>query len=350
MANFLDQYFSFFKHILPDQKQVLKPSVGLDIGVHSCKVIEIMPAGSSFVVLNWAIEPTGPNPADTVRRILAKLDIQSKSPTSAVYGQGSLIRYVDMPKMSLEEIRKSFDLEVDKYFPFSRDQIQSDCFIVGPSAKENKLAVLVAAAKKDIIEHRIQLLSSLGLKAEFIGMNSVAIANAFHILSSPSPTPAVSAILDMGESLSSLVIMYNNLPRFTRDIFIGGRDLTKRISNALSIDFAEAEKNKCKPEDKLESILAACESSVMNLISEIKLSFDYFAEENNAAVSNLYVTGGGSQMQGFIPLLEKHLEVPTIQWNPFTTLKLANNVSPQEINQHASRLAAALGLALYQHE
>src|SRR3989338_4351607 len=237
LKQFTDKYFSFVKTFIPE-KRINKPSVGLDIGTSFCKAIEIMPTDSSYTILNWLIEPVDARgPADAIKKILGKLSIETKNIATAVGGQGTLIRFIEMPKMPLGDAKKSFALEADKYFPFAKEQIYTDCFIVDSNSQESKMSLLVAAAKRDIIDKRIKLLSEVGLQTDFIGINSLAIANVFNVLSPviPKPLPPTDAakasaiaILDIGNSVTSLIILKDGFPRFTRDIFVGGRELNER--------------------------------------------------------------------------------------------------------------------------
>ena len=48
------------------------------------------------------------------------------------------------------------------------------------------------------------------------------------------------------------------------------------ISNVLGVSFEEAQRLKQDPADKAEQALAACESSLMNMIQELKLSLRLF--------------------------------------------------------------------------
>ncbi len=352
-----DKYFSIVKTFIPE-KRVNKPSVGLDIGSSSCKAIEIMPIDGGFTILNWLTEPLDPKkPADAVKKIIEKLSIEVKSIATAVGGQGTLIRYIDMPKMPLADAKKSFALEADKYFPFAKEQIYTDCFIVDSNLQENKMSLLVAAAKKEIIDQRMKLLTEVGLQADFIGLNSLAIANVFNVLGSSSIKPgpqtdtmkaSAVAILDIGNAVTSLIILKDGVPRFTRDIFVGGRELNERIGNVLGVDVREAEKIKRQPGAQLENVLNASDSILMNLVSEIRLSFDYFVTEKNTQVSKLYLTGGSSAFEKLVDFFGKNLEIPVEKWNPLGPFKLLSTVSASDIQKNASYLGVALGLALYQ--
>ena len=366
MSQLLEKYFAVVKNIITLNKSV--SCVGLDIGVDSCKLIELIGTDDSFEVLKWGIEPIdGANAQASVQKLFQRLEIHPKNPVTAVFGKGTIIRYIDMPRMPLNDLKKSFDIEADKYFPFSREQIYTDAYILDPKSKEKQMSVLVAAVKKDIINDRIKFLANLGCSANFVGLNAVATANVFNILRpspvngvngvnaepsslNPSPPTSVTAILDMGETVSNLSILVNGVPRFTRDIFVGGQDLTKRISSALTISIPEAQKLKCQPNNRIQEIFTICDSVLHNLVSEVKLSFDYFTTERNMHVSKLFLTGGSCLLEGMPDFFTKSLDVTIERWNPFASLKLAGNISSEEIARSACFLTVALGLSLYQYD
>ena len=94
-------------------------------------MVEVRPKGSSFELIQWGSEPFSNNdPSDAIKKLLAQTESPMKSPATAVQGKGTLIRYVELPKMSLDDLRKSFVYEADKYLPFTADQIYLDCMIL----------------------------------------------------------------------------------------------------------------------------------------------------------------------------------------------------------------------------
>lgn len=355
MSEFLNRYFRTIKKLVPESKP--QSQVGVDIGVNSCKMVELKSTGGSTnELVGWAIEPVvGGDKAKAINAAVEKLTLPCISPSTAVSGKGTLIRYVDLARMTLDDLRKSFAIEADKYFPFPIDQIYTDCYILDPKSKDSKMSVLVAAAKKELIDERIKLLTGLGLQASFIGLNSTAMANVFNVIGfkkegaveGEQKDPESVALLDLGEEVSDLTILVDNIPRFTRDIFMGGRDFTKSISNALSVNFEEAEKLKCQPDDKREEVRKAIESVVLNLLSEVRLSFDYFVTERNTHISQLLLIGGSAMVDGLPEAFSKYLEIPVERWNPIATLNVSPEVDGDELKKNAGRLAVALGLALY---
>ena len=357
MHPLLDKYLQTIKSFIPAKSAVF--SVGLDIGPESCRAIELVKSADSFEILNWAVEPMENADLETaVKKIAARLSLSSKAPYTAVSGKGTLIRYIDMPRMPREDLKKSFDLEADRYFPFAREQIYTDCYILNPETPQKQMSVLVAAAKKAIIDERMELLTRLGFISSFIGINPLAIANVFHAFrkvipkdtSSGAVQPTGWAVLDMEEVGSTLLVLVDHLPRFNRDIFVGGKDLTKRISNLLGVSLAEARELRQEPHDRLAEILNICESVLMNLVSEVRFSFDYFTTEHNIPISKLFLSGGSSLLSGVLESFSKNLDIPVERWDPVQYFQLAPRISPEEIHKNAHQLGVALGLALYEYD
>lgn len=353
----MQKYFSTIKRFLPSEQK--STAVGLDIGSGECKLVELSKSENTFEVTHWAIETirNGDTKA-AVQKILGRLSAPCKSLYTSVFGKGTLIRYIDMPRMSLDDLKSSFNIEADKYFPFAREQIYTDCCILEVELKEKEktMSVLAAAAKRDMVDRRVTLLTELGLPVEFIGLNPIVLANALNKLglggeeSREGRKDSVTALLDMGESVSSLTILINRLPCFTRDIFIGGRDFTKSISNALGIGFQDAEQLKRRPGERLGDVAQACDTAVMNMIQELRLSMDYFVTEKNREVDKLLLTGGASMLEGIAETFARNLEIEVSTWNPLSALKAAPGVPAADADNKSLKLGVAVGLALYPYD
>ena len=347
MHTFIQKYLNFIKNFLPGESPA--PTIGLDIGVEDCKLVELSKSADGYELVSWAIEPIkNGDVASSIRAIAGRLKSPVKNFTTAVTGKGTLIRYLDMPRMSIDDLRKSFSLEIDKYFPFAQDQIYSDCYILDPQGKGNKMSVIASAAKKELIDARVKLLSEAGYQPNLISLNAVALINAVNTFKAKNVNgkESVEGILDMGHSVSSLLILINGLPRFVRDIFIGGRDFTKKISSSLSVSAEEAESLKAQPGEKLDQIISACDQTILNLIQELKLSIDYFMTEHNKELNKLVLTGGASNFAGLSSLLKTNLEIPVEAWDPLAHVKKDSITNLKELNVNVNRLAVALGLAV----
>ncbi len=341
-----DRYLLFVNRIIP--KPLAPPVIGIDIGTSSIKAVELGLAAGGVEIRHWAIEPlVGNDTKSALKKIGERLRFDHQNLVSSVFGKGTLIRYIDLPRMPLEDLRKSYVFDLDKYFPFDPKSIYTDCSILDPDSKDKKMSVLLAAVKREMVDERLKLFKEAGLELNRVTINSIAIANAFSCLGpSVSASGKAKAVLDIGGSASCLMIFKDSSPRFARDIFVGSRELTKKIANALGIDETQAEGLKRQPGDKLAQIIEACEMPINNLITEIRLSIDYYMTEKNIQVDELFLSGGGSLLKGIDGVFEKNLGLPVKIWDPLAKVHFKAPAASGDIQAHAAQFGVALGLGL----
>jgi len=348
-----DQYLSLVNRFIP--KLSTPPVIGIDIGTSSIKAVELGLAAGGLEILHWAIEPlAGHDTKSALKKIGERLNFNDQLLVSAVLGKGTLIRYVDLPRMSLGDLRKSYIFDLDKYFPFDPKSIYTDCCILGPESKDKKMLVLMAAVKREMVEERLKLFKEAGFELNRVTINSIAIANAFDRLG-PQVTASgkAKAVLDIGGSASCLMIFKDSSPCFARDIFVGSQELTKKIANALGVDEGQAEAIKLQPGEKSAQVIEACEVPINNLITEIRLSMDYYMTEKNVQVDELFLGGGGSLLNGIADIFGKSLGLPVKIWNPLARVRLntpaagpATGGAGEGIQTYAAQFGVALGLGL----
>ena len=311
---FLKRYTEFLERLFSRSKRNIM--VGIDITTSSVKAVEICGMKNVVEIRRWALVPieNGDTKA-ALKRLFTRMNIKDQIPVVSVSGKGTLVRYVDMLRMSLQEVKKSFKYEVDKYFPFDPQSIYTDCYIVNPKAKEKKMTVMLVAVKKEMVDERIKLFKEIGMELAYVTTNSVATANAFENALEIHDGIGAKAILDIGASESSLMILdKNGFPCFTRDIFIGIQDISK--------------------------------GAMDNLANEIQLSFDYCSTDKNVLVKELFLSGIGALSKGTAGLLEKDLHLPVKTWDPLAGLRLGVGVVSSQIEPFSSELGVAVGLAL----
>ncbi len=352
-----DGYLTFVNRFVPQHRR--PPVLGIDIGSSTVKAVEVALAAGGYEIRVWAVEPIQDEDVKSaLSRLLKKIQYAGQTIVTSVSGKGTLIRYIDLPRMPSADLRKSFGYDLDKYFPFDPQSIYTDCAILDPASKDKHMFVLVAAVKKEIVDEKLKLFKGLGLEVEHITTNSIAIVNAFAQLGPSIAGPAnggAKAILDIGGSMSNLLIVKDRSPRFTRDIFVGSEEMTNQIAHALGVDASRAEAIKRAPGERLEAVLAACENPITNLIEEVRLSLDYFITEKNIQVDEFFLIGGGSLLKGIAGAFEKSLGMPVKTWDPLApavggaggaVMRLGPSVVSSDIHVSSSQLGVAIGLGL----
>jgi type IV pilus assembly protein PilM len=138
---------------------------------------------------------------------------------------------------------------------------------------------------------------------------------------------------------------------FTRDIGIGGKDLTQEIQNKLNVSFQEAEALKidAAASDRIpEDVMAAIGVISENMALELRRSLDFFIASNNKyPIAKAYVCGGSSKIPGLLQVIEEMIGVPVEFLNPFLKITYNPKIYNEEFIAAISASAAIpLGLAL----
>ncbi|KPK96929.1 MAG: hypothetical protein AMJ95_11680 [Omnitrophica WOR_2 bacterium SM23_72] len=224
-----------------------------------------------------------------------------------------------------------------------------DGYILKEFVKDNKMLVLIAAVKKDLIQQRLKLLEEAGLKANIIDIDSVALVNAFNhnYAQDEFVKDKTIGLLNIGATLSSLNILENNVPRLSRDIQIAGNNFTQKVVEAFGIDFKTAEELKLKPDDeKKNRVASSIEAVLAHLAGEVRVSFDYYESQSAASVSRIFLSGGGSQFIGLKDKLSDLLGIEVQYWDPLKHITISPDMDSQKASSLSTQMAVAVGLAL----
>jgi type IV pilus assembly protein PilM len=353
IQTYLSQYFKFIRSVISAHNDA--GVVGLDLGSSTCRAVKIVPQQNTFELTGFICIPFKDNEAKNALLSVVKAFSQGKTVPAfvgAVCGRGTLVRYIDMPRMSLSDLRKAFSIEVERYFPFPKDTIYTDCHILDPDSQDRRMSVLIAAVKREMVDARLKLLKECGIDPAVLTINSVALANAATFLASglnaPGTMNSASALLEINEAHAHLMIFVNGIPKFSRDIFIGIAEMIKRISNACSLS-PEAARAALFSADQDERVVRIAETVVANLVAEVRLSFDYFGNEKNIPIAKLFLVGEGVMVPGLESGFTRAFDVPVAAWDPFSGISIGPGVDKGRLAAEGRSAIIALGLALNEY-
>jgi general secretion pathway protein L len=90
----------------------------------------------------------------------------------------ALVRRTTMPAATEENLAQVLSFEMDRLTPFRADEVYFDHRIVSRDAAAATLVVLVAVARRDIVDNRVEMLRSLGVTVEAVGVREDAAHGA----------------------------------------------------------------------------------------------------------------------------------------------------------------------------
>jgi len=333
------------------EKRFSKPeiSVGLDIGSHSVKVVEIKKDKDSYVFRGLGFSTVNGNQprdfTDAIKKACEEARISTKKVNASVFSQGTIIRYLLLPFMSREELNRAMNFEIERYIPFGKEEVASDYQVLREDAGKKNMQILLVATKKKVIEERVKIIEDAGLDPQVVTIDSLILKNVFGV-NYPEKKDTTVGLLNLGTKITNINIVRDNFSYFMRDIQLGGENITHLIKEKLDIPDLEAERLKQEPSEKEDEIFKAIEPILGNLLNEIYLSFDYYESEFGMAVDEVFVSGGTAQLKKLVSFLSDNLgrEVNTL--DVIKNFSFDRNVSQERLKSMSICLAVATGLAL----
>jgi type IV pilus assembly protein PilM len=344
-----------------------KNLVGLDIGDHSIKLIELkdMKRSRGYQLAGAAHEPLSSDAIvdgsimdsglliDSIHRAYEKSGTRNKDVAISLSGHSVIIKRISLPVMSREELAESIRWEAEQYIPFDMDDVNISYQVLeGLSLSgEGNMDIILAAVKKDRINDYTSVISQAGLNPVVIDVDAFALQNTFEANYDLNPQELI-ALIDLGASVTTIVIMKGESSIFWRDISVGGNQYTDAIQKELNLTSAQSEQLKCGENlEKIsfENVLPIISSVSSDIITEVQKTVDFFkattATDEN--LDKIYISGGSSQVRDFQQTLSERFNAPVEPLDTFRKIMVnSKDFPPSLIEKISASSSIAVGLAL----
>ena len=352
-----------------------KGLVGLDIGSHSIKVVEMEYSKRGRVLRNFGIIAT---PRDaivegsiknveavstSIKSLFRNLKVTNKNVAVSLSGYSVIAKKIVLDKMEESEIEKAIKEEAEKYIPYGINEVNLDYTVLNTedaieesddekeaSGSSDQMDILLVAGKSDVIDEYVALIQAASLNLGVLDVDVFALQNAAEIsLDDPEGS---YAIITVGASELGINAVHRGVSVFSRDSSYGGAQITKAIMSEFDVPFEEAESMKLGgidlDDNKIEAIEKIIANAVLKWISEIKHALDFVASTYpDETIEKIFVSGGSSETPGFQRNLEQETEIPVTGLNPFKYLITDNKLFDPDYLEHIGPQAGvAVGLAL----
>ena len=343
-----------------------KSVLGLDIGSGSVKAVEIdvKAPDKGFELLGLGIAPMPHeaivqgaflNSSAIVEAIAEAVDasgIKTRDAVVAVSGHSVIVKKVTLARMSAEELESQIQWEAEQYIPFDVNEVNLEFQILETAEEPEQMDVLLVAAKKDLIDDYVQVVTEAGLTPVAVDVASFALANTFELNQQAEPEGVV-ALVNIGSHAVNISVLQNGVPAFTRDISTGGIQYTQEIQKALSVGFEEAERvkrgdgtadqNQAVLPQEVEDALRAVTDTV---VGEISRSLDFFgATTDSSRIEKVMLCGGGAQVTGLIRAFRERSGLEVEALNPLARVLPSRAYGAAFLEEAAPLLGVGVGLA-----
>lgn len=336
-----------------------KTTIGLDIGSGLIKVavidhgrgepelakVVITPLLADAIVEGEVMDPG--IVTDAIRSAVEEAGFKTKDVVTAVGGRDVIIKKIQIERVKEQQARELMRWEAEQHVPFDMESVELDFQILDPDAEGMEMSVLLVAAKRDLIENKLRLLSDAGLGTAIVDVDAFALHNAFEI-NHPDAMRGLVGLINIGHEVSNINILDDGVPILTRDITVGTRRFREDLQRERGLGADEAE-SLLQGYDRSAHLDAVIANRGEEIAMGVERAAAFLASSSRSGgqLRAVYLCGGGARVPGLADALGSRLRLRVEQANPLANLRVREGALDHLVTDEvAPLLMLPIGLAL----
>ncbi len=337
-----------------------KAVVGIDIGTHSVKVVELAGTRANPKVAAWGVAPIPVGAfsenaisnaeliSDVLSGLLVSSGIKGTDVAVAVSSSHAITKVLGMPaNMGELDMEEQISIEALHFIPYPIDEVNLDFEVIGRSKNnDDEDDVLLVACRRSIVEDYVDLIEDLGLTLHYVDIDTYALERVYRSqnnLGATSDEPV--AIFDIGSSSSHLMVVDNERVLYSRHQNFGAMQLVKLVRKEYGLSAEEAEELLNSSQPPADFLQAVQEPFVEMLRQEISRALQFFySSSSHSNIDSVVLTGACCALAGLGGDLELKLRSKVSVMNPVANASVQSR--RDAIATKSSALSVAYGLSL----
>ncbi|MCH9649870.1 MAG: pilus assembly protein PilM [Deltaproteobacteria bacterium] len=340
-----------------------KGVVGLDIGSSAVKLVELKERKGEYHLVRLGLEPLSPEAivdgsimdsslvVDAIHKLNDETKVKQAQYGTSLSGHSVIIKKIQLPQMSEDELAESIQWEAEQYIPFDINDVRMDYVLLSDDdVGQEQMEVLLVAVKRDKVNDYQSVISQTGKSPALIDIDVFAIQNAYEINHDLDPLKVV-ALINMGAGVTNINVLARGSTVFWRDITFGGNQFTESLQREFNLSFEQAEslkRGETVGRYTLNEARPILDAVSEEMASEIQKTFDFFsATSSEGPVEELVLSGGCALTPNLLQVLRDRFGVPTELLDPLRRVHYKESEFDRDwLTSIAPRLAVAVGLAI----
>ncbi len=336
-----------------------KRTVGLDIGSGLIKLVvldhskdqpELIKVATTPVLADAIVEGEVMDPgivSEAIKGLFGTAGIKQKGVVTAVGGRDVIVKKIQMDRMKESDAREVIRWEAEQHVPFDMENVELDFQILDPDGEGLQMNVLLVAAKRELVQNKVSLLTDAGLQPEIIDVDAFALHNAFE-LNYPDEQTGMVGLLNIGHEVTNINILEDGVPILTRDLAIGTRKFREDLQRERGMTAEDADRLLQAPQaDAAVTPYVESRGEEMAVGIERAAAFLQTASKTGLAIGKIYMSGGGSRIPGLGEVLADRLRLPVEKADPIKNVTVRDGVfDTLAVEEVAPLLMLPVGLAV----
>ena len=344
-----------------------KAIVGLDIGSFALKLVELRPVRKGketrYELVAIGYEPVpyqsivegsimdSTAVAEAIQHIFYDSKAKTTNLAFGVSGSSVIVKRIEVQRLAPEEMHEHILWEARPHIPFTPDEVNIDYEIIESSdIHPDKVGVILAAVRKEKLNDYLNVITIANKNPEIVDLDSFAILNCVLENYEMYRDKAI-AIINIGATITNVIISKMGYPVFVRDIAFGGNQFTDLLQKELNLKYEKAES--VKKGRAVEGISPVAVKPIITIIlndlkNEIKKTFEFYrSNATEGRIDNILLSGGSANLEAITDFFSQEFDIPIEIVNPFNNIDINyKKFDMNFIKDMAPVYNVAVGLAL----
>lgn len=240
-----------------------KATIGLDIDRGSLKAVQVSRGSGGYTLQHVGYHRLPPGIvvdgevadhdmlAAEMKEFWTSHSFKGKSVVLGVSNQKVVVRMVDFPRMTAEDLKSAIGFEAQDHIPMPLDEAIMDYVVLGPAGEGSDLdRILIVAAQKEMVSRYSSAARAAGLRPVGVDVKALALTRSV-LPSDGQDEEGAVLILDIGSELTNLIVYQDGSPALTQFVPGGSLYFIQAVADAADIPEEEAEKHLMNPRVRL---------------------------------------------------------------------------------------------------
>lgn len=267
------------------------PTIGMDVDRGAIKAVQVSRSGDGYTLQHVGYHrlPEGViidgEVADSellsreIRAFWELHDFRGKSVILGVSGNNVIVRFVDFPRLSPEDLKSALGFQAEEHIPMPLEDVVLDHVVLGPSSENpDDEHVILVAAHRDLIGGYTEAIRAGGLKPVGIDVKALCLTRST-LPEGLFDDEYTTLLLDIGTEFSNLVVVQGQTPTHAQFLNVGFRDFTTAVAAAADLPDDEAEKLALSPAANISPFIEGTDDARPSFQTTEPLYIPDFEEE-----------------------------------------------------------------------
>ena len=343
--------------------------LGVDLGTTGIKIVELEKENNLPVFVNYAIsydsssllqasglELLNGQAQGVINVVLKKGNFDTRNAVIGIPGFYSLIFFIELPEMPKNELNQAVKFEAAKFIPTPLSGVSLGWEIIGGiqektleggqvAGQSRKIQIMVVSVPRSTTEKYSEIAKLVKLKLQAMEVENFAAVRA--LIGNDKGT---FMVVNIGAKATDYTIVSDGVVRMTRNMDIGGTEISRSLSSGLGIDLDRADKlkksnriNLLDPRDDASRLIGPAMGMVRDEIKRLREIF--YKKSPLKKIEKVIFTGGTSKMNSLLDFFAKETEMECQLGNSLARIGIPKKHLPV-LEEVAPELAVAIGLAM----